>query len=91
MERIQGKAKIGHGGPLRQQTSSSDRKATATNRMHCSDLEACMKKCCYFWFHSKFNFWHVFDVFLDLVIFANFNAIPIDFYSVKYIICIYFV
>ena len=46
--RIQGGAKIGHGGPLLQETSSSDRKATATNRMHSNDLEACGKKCCYF-------------------------------------------
>ena len=27
-----------------------DWKATATNRMHSNDLEACGKKCCYFWF-----------------------------------------
>ena len=51
--RIQGGAKIGHGGPLLQRTSSSDRKATATNRMHSSDLEAFLKKCRYFWFHSE--------------------------------------
>ena len=44
--RIQGGAKIGQGGPLLQETSS-DRKATATNRMHSSDLEAFWKKCCY--------------------------------------------
>ena len=31
---IQGGAKIGHGGPLLQRTSSSDRKATVTKRMH---------------------------------------------------------
>ena len=43
---IQGGAKIGHGGPLLQETSSSDRKATATNQMHSNDLEACGKKCC---------------------------------------------
>ena len=43
-------------GPLLQETSSSDRKATATNRMHSSDLEACGKKCCYFWFHSEVKF-----------------------------------
>ena len=36
---IQGGAKIGHGGPLLQETSSSDRKATATNQMHSNDLE----------------------------------------------------
>ena len=39
-------------GPLLQETSS-DRKATATNRMHNDDLKACGKKCCYFWFHSE--------------------------------------
>ena len=54
--RIQGGAKIGHGGPLLQETSSSDRKATAINRMHSSDLETCGKKCCYFWFHSEVIF-----------------------------------
>ena len=54
--RIQGGAKIGHGGPLLQETSSSDRKATATNRIHSNDLEACVKKCCYFWFHSDVKF-----------------------------------
>ena len=54
--RIQGGAKIGHGGPLPQETSSSDQKATATNRMHSNDLEASGKKCCYFWFHSEVKF-----------------------------------
>ena len=44
------------GGPLLQETSSSDQKATAANRMHSSDLEACGKKYCYFWFHSKVKF-----------------------------------
>ena len=39
--RIQGAAKIGHGGPLLQRMSSSDQKATATNPMHGNDLEAC--------------------------------------------------
>ena len=32
------------GGPLLQETSSADRKATATNRMDSNDLEACGKK-----------------------------------------------
>ena len=63
---IQGGAKIGHGGPLFQETSSSDRKATATNRMHSNDLEACGKKCCYFWFLSEVNFltrfWRLFGL-----------------------------
>ena len=40
---IQGGAKLGHGGPFLQETSS-DRKATATNRMHSNDLEACVMK-----------------------------------------------
>ena len=56
-----GRAKISHGGPLRQRTSSPDWKATATNRMHNSDLEAFGKKCCYFRFHSEVK---VFDAFL---------------------------
>ena len=39
----------------------------------------------------KSNFWRVFDVFLDLVKFALFNAISIDFYAVKSFMCIIFV
>ena len=55
---IQGGAKIGHGGggPLLQETSSSDLKATGTNQMHSNDPEACGKKCCYFWVHSEVKF-----------------------------------
>ena len=89
--RIQGGAKIGKGGPLLQETSSSDRKATATNRMHSSDLKTCGKKCCYFWFHFEVKFLRVFDVFLDLVKFPLFNAISVDFSAVKSFICINFV
>ena len=44
------------GGVPSSNTSSSDQKATATNRMHSSDLEAFRKKCCYFWFHSEIKF-----------------------------------
>ena len=79
------------GDPLLQETSSLDRKATATNRMHSSDLEACGKKYCYFWFHSEVKFWRVFDVFLDFVILPYFDAIAMDFYAVKCLIYIYFV
>ena len=54
------------GGPLLQETSSSDRKATATNQMHSSDLETCGKKCCYFWVHSEVKFltrfWRLFGL-----------------------------
>ena len=39
-----------------QETSSSEQKATATNRMHSNDLEACGMKCCYFWIHFEVNF-----------------------------------
>ena len=60
------------GGPLLQRTSSSDRKATATNRMHSSDLEAFGKKCSYFGFIRKSNFWRVFDVFFGLSHFCVF-------------------
>ena len=59
--------------------------------MDSNDLEACGKKCCYFCSIPKSNFWRVFDVFLDLVIFAYFNAIFIDFYALKSFTCIYFV
>ena len=53
---IQGGPKIGHEGPLLQETSSLDRKATGTNQMHSNDLEACGKKCCYILFHSEVKF-----------------------------------
>ena len=88
--RIQGGAKIGHGGPLLQETSS-DRKATATNQMHSNDLEACGKKCCYFWFHSDVKFLTRFLRLFGLRHFALFNAISMDFYAVKCLIYIYFV
>ena len=39
----------------------------------------------------KSNFWRVFVVFLDLVIFVYFNATLINFYAVKSFVCIYFV
>ena len=39
----------------------------------------------------KSNFWCFFDIFLDLVFFAYFNAISIDFYAVKCFICINYV
>ena len=54
--RIQGGAKIGHKGPFLRETSSSDWKATPTNQMNSNDLEACGKKCFYFWFHSEVKF-----------------------------------
>ena len=58
--------------------------------MDSNDLEACGKKCCKFWFHSEVKFFTLFDVFLDLVIFAYFNATLNDFNAVKSFICIYF-
>ena len=90
--RIEGGAKIGHGGPLLQRTSSSDRKATATNRMHSNALEACGMKYCYFWFHSEVKFLTRFQhVFGLLVILPYFNSISVDFYAVQCLIYIYFV
>ena len=78
--------------PLLQETSFSDGKAIVTNQMHCNDLEAYGKKCYYFWFRFKIKFLtRFFYVFLDLVIFAYFNAIFIDVYAVKSFIYIYFV
>ena len=58
--------------------------------MHSNDLEACGKKCCYFWFQSEVKFLTRFDVFLDLVILPYFNAISMDFYVVKCLINISF-
>ena len=49
--------------------------------MHSNDLKACGKKCCYFWFHSDVKFLTLFDVFLDLGIFAYFNATSIYFHA----------
>ena len=64
--RIQVGAKIGHGGPFLQRTSSSDWKATSTNRIHSNDLQACGMKHGYFWFHSEVKyltrFWHLFGL-----------------------------
>ena len=56
-----GRGKMGHRGggmSFLQITSSSDRKATATNRIHSNDLEACVMKCCCFWFHSVVKFFN---------------------------------
>ena len=50
-------------GPLLQETSSSDQKATATNQMHSNDLEACAKKCCLMLFLVPFQS-QIFDAFL---------------------------
>ena len=78
------------GVPLLQKTSSSDRKATTTTRMHSNYLEACGMQCCYFWFHFEVKFLTRFDVFSDVVILAYFNALFLflDFYAVKFFICI---
>ena len=81
--RIQGGAKVGHGGPLLQRTSASDWKAIATNRMHSNDLEACGMLYCYIWFHSKVKFLtHFRHLFGLIVILSYFNAISADFYAV---------
>ena len=60
---IQCGAKVGHGGPLLQKTSS-DQNATAANWKHINDLAACGKKWYYFWFRSEVFFLTRFDVVL---------------------------
>ena len=45
----------GGSGSLLQRTSSSVLKATATNRIHSNDQDACGMKC-YFLFHSEVKF-----------------------------------
>ena len=61
--------------------------------MRSNDLEACTVGWIVVIFGSipKSNIWHIFDVFLDLVILPYFNVISIDFYAVKCLIYIYFV
>ena len=59
--------------------------------MHGSDLKAYGRSFVIFGSILKSNIWHIFDVFLDLVIFVYFNPISIDLYVVKCFICIYFV
>ena len=57
--RIQGRAKIGHGSPhFEKKTCFLAQKATATNRMHSNDLEACGMK--------FFVFGSIFDSFIVL-------------------------
>ena len=50
--RIEGRAKVGHGGPHLKKNVFLAQKATAAKRMHSNDLEACGMKLCCFWFHS---------------------------------------
>ena len=63
-------------GSLLQRTADSDWKATVTKRMHCNDLKACGKKCCYFWFHSEVQFltrfWRLFGLSHFCVFRCNF-------------------
>ena len=51
--RIQGEAKKDHGVPFFKKLHG---KATVKNRIHSNNLEACGKKCCYFWFYSEVKF-----------------------------------
>ena len=54
--RLQGRAKIGHGGPHLKKNCFLAQKVTATNRMHSNDLEACGMKLCCFLFYSDVKF-----------------------------------
>ena len=54
-----GRGKISHGGggfPFFKKLLLQTWKATATKRIHSNDLEACVMKCCCFWFHSVVKF-----------------------------------
>ena len=75
-----GRGQKGQRCPLLHKTFYSDRKATATNRVHSNNIEACAKECSYFWFRSEVKFLTHFDDFLILSDFASFNAISIDVY-----------
>ena len=80
-------------GPLLQRTSSSDLKTTATNPTHRNYLEACGKKCCYYyWLNSKVKFSSNFDIFMYFVILTHFHAFFLtDFYEIECQICILYV
>ena len=90
--RIQGGAKIGHGG-----VPSFKKLLLQTGRLQQQTECIAMinkhvgRSVVIFDSIPKSNFWRVFDVFLDLVILPYFNAISIDFYAVKCLINIYFV
>ena len=82
--RIQGGAKIGHGEyPSSKNFFRPEGYSNKPNAKQWSKTSG--KKCCYFWFYSEVKF--VLRL-LDLVIWVYFNAISIDFYSVKSFICI---
>ena len=72
-------AKLGHGGPLLQKTSSLDQKATSTKCMHRNDLEAYGMKCCCFWFHFEAKFAAFCYISLDILLLPYFNVVGIDF------------
>ena len=57
--RIQGKAKQVKGGggfPFLKKLLQNGRLQQQTEFMHSNDLEACVMKCCCFWFHSVVKF-----------------------------------
>ena len=89
--RIQGGVKIGHGVPFFRKLLLQ-----TTRLQQQTECIAVIKKhvgrsAVIFGSIPKSNFWRVFDVFLDLVKFALFNAISIEFYVVISFICINFV
>ena len=55
-----GQGKIGHGSGWGVGGGGggfpSSKNSTATNQIHSNDLEACVMKCCCFWFHSVVKF-----------------------------------
>ena len=89
--RIQGGAKIGHGVPFFKELLLQRGRLQQQTECIAVILKHVGRSVVIFGFIWKSNFWRVFVVFLDLVILVYFNAISIDFYSVKSFICINFV
>ena len=76
---------------LLSEASSSDRRATATNRMLSNDLEDVGRSVVIFGIILKSSFLTHFGRLSGLSLFAYFNAISKGFNGVNCFICIYFV
>ena len=78
--RIQGGVKIGHGVPLVQRTSSSDRNLQRQTKCIAMIYKHVGRSVVIFGSIPKSNFWRVLDIFFGLVILPYFYAISIDFW-----------
>ena len=90
--RIQGGAKIGHGGvPFFKKLLLQTGRLQQQTKYIAMIYKHVGGSVVIFGSIPKSNFWRVFGVFSDLVKFALFNAISKDLYAVKCLIYIYFV